>query len=448
MMIGGFEMPPEDFFPDKLKEFHLKNGPEFNYSFFEAYLDKLIEKGYLNSKPNLQEQTTSVFKFYSNENCFVFKEGKLVCSLDGMSDEPYYLPVSRKGDYRFECVNSITNEKRLIKEHVDSEEEKEVDIQWKDHKAFNPVKVSGKVFPVKLGNVTFNMIRVEGGSKIIGATPEQGNSIENNERPAHSIHIKTFYIGEFPITQNIWELVMGYNKSHFRDKEYEIMSKNKDQIKTILEWFGEDDDFTYSKIRTIRNRFAHDSSYLSEVVKKNGDSSIPYESFIYLERFLNYESSDLSHYPVENVTHDEALVFIKRLSKMTNICFSLPTEEEWEYAARGGQKGKGFKYSGGSDINLVAWYRGNANGSTHPVGEKMPNELGIFDMSGNVWEWTNTPAHSYETNMELEGDIFIRRGGSWWHEAKNCRVSRRYASDHTKKTSGLGLRVVIRENIE
>lgn len=206
MMIGGFEMPPEDFFPEKLKEFHLKNGPEFNYSFFEAYLDKLIEKGYLDSKPNLQEQATSVFKFYSNENCFVFKEGKLVCSLDGMSDEPYYLPVPRKGDYRFECVNSITNEKKQIKEHIDSEEEKEVDIQWKDHKSFNPdnfwndpIKVSGDVFPVKLGNVTFNMIRVEGGRKMIGATPEQGDDIENNERPAHSINLTTFYIGEYPV---------------------------------------------------------------------------------------------------------------------------------------------------------------------------------------------------------------------------------------------------------
>ena len=65
MMIDGFKMPPEDFFPDKLKEFALKNGPEFNYSFFDAYLDKLIEKGYLNSKPNIQIQTSSVFKFYS-----------------------------------------------------------------------------------------------------------------------------------------------------------------------------------------------------------------------------------------------------------------------------------------------------------------------------------------------------------------------------------------------
>ena len=69
-------------------------------------------------------------------------------------------------------------------------------------------------------------------------------------------------------------------------------------------------------------------------------------------------------------------------------------------------------------------------------------------MCGNVWEWTATPAHSYEIEAILGGNVFIRRGGSWWHEAKNCRVSRRYASDHTKKTSGLGLRVVIRDNVE
>lgn len=93
-----------------------------------------------------------------------------------------------------------------------------------------------------------------------------------------------------------------------------------------------------------------------------------------------------------------------------------------------------------------------SDNSTHPVGEKKPNELGLFDMSGNVWEWTETPAHSYAIQIERtslldEITTFIRRGGSWWHEAKNCRVSRRYASDHTKKTNGLGLRVVIRENV-
>lgn len=150
------------------------------------------------------------------------------------------------------------------------------------------------------------------------------------------------------------------------------------------------------------------------------------------------------HYPVENLSHDEAIEFVRRISKMTNIKFSLPSEEEWEYAARGGQKSKGFKYAGSNNIAEVAWYRGNAGDTTHPVGEKAPNELGLYDMSGNVWEWTETPAHSYASDVAPGGTIFIRRGGSWWHEAKNCRVSRRYASDHLKKTSGLGLRVVIR----
>lgn len=130
ILLNGYQMPSEEFFPDKLKELRLKNAPEFNFSFFEAYLDKLIEKKYLLSQPNLQEKATSVFKFYSNENCQVFKEGKLVCSLEGMSDEPYYLPVPRKGDYRFKGVNSITGETKVFNESIDAIEEKSVQITW------------------------------------------------------------------------------------------------------------------------------------------------------------------------------------------------------------------------------------------------------------------------------------------------------------------------------
>ena len=111
---------------------------------------------------------------------------------------------------------------------------------------------------------------------------------------------------------------------------------------------------------------------------------------------------------------------------------------------RNGQKSKHYRFAGSDNIEDIAWYRDNANRSTHPVGEKLPNELGIFDMCGNVWEWTETPAHSYSVDVNPEGNCYIRRGGSWWHEEKNCRVSRRYVSDHTKKTSGLGLRVIIR----
>lgn len=153
-------------------------------------------------------------------------------------------------------------------------------------------------------------------------------------------------------------------------------------------------------------------------------------------------------HPAENLTHDDAKEFVRRISVLKNISFSLPTEDEWEYAARGGQKSLHYLYAGSNDIDEVAWYRDNADGSTHPVGEKKPNELGLYDMSGNVWEWTETPAYSYDVNVIPEGDCFSRRGGSWAHKEKNCRVSKRYFSDHKKKTSGLGLRVVIREDIE
>ena len=130
ILLNGYQMPSQDFFPNRLKELSLKNAPEFNFSFFEAYLDKLIEKDYLLSKPNIQDKATSVFKFYSNENCQVFKEGKLVCSLEGMSDEPYYLPVPRKGDYRFKLVNVVSGKSMVQNESIDSVEEKNIQITW------------------------------------------------------------------------------------------------------------------------------------------------------------------------------------------------------------------------------------------------------------------------------------------------------------------------------
>lgn len=138
ILIGDYKMPKQEFFPDELQELSLKNAPEFSFSYFEEYLNKLIEKGYITAEAEIKNKTTSIFKFYSNENCQVFKEGKLVCSLKGMSDEPYYLPVPRKGDYRFKCINSITAESQILKEHIDVEEERDVDICWNEHKPFIP----------------------------------------------------------------------------------------------------------------------------------------------------------------------------------------------------------------------------------------------------------------------------------------------------------------------
>lgn len=444
ILIGGYKMPNSDYLPEKLKDLSYKNAPDFNFTFFEAYLDKLIEKDYLISKPNLQEKTTSIFKFYSNENCQIFKEGKLVCSLEGLADEPFYLPVPRKGDYRFKAFNLITNNTKIIKEHIDADEEKDVDIEWENYISLElpGKKVTGSEFLVDLDYAKFNMIRVEGGEMILGATKEQETDAETNEFPTHKIKIGTFYIAQFPITQNIWEIVMGYNNSHFIDKggkqkASEILVKSiSSKIPNISTVNDAIDDF-------LQDNSAVPSSgikYYKDKVKNWVTDKV--------NDFINKESDDIGHYPVENISYDEAVEFTRRLSNITNIKFNLPREEEWEYAARGGQRSKGFKYAGSNNIDEVAWYRDNADGTTHPVGEKKPNELGLYDMSGNVWEWTETPAHSYLSNIEPYGNIFIRRGGSWWHKAKNCRVARRYPSTYSKKTSGLGLRVVIRENIE
>ena len=456
VLIGGYQMPPESFFPDELKEFPLKEAPEFSFAFFEAYLDKLVKNRFLLSEPGLSDEALSVFKFYSSEDCSVFKEGtlKLVCSLDGMADEPFYLPVQRKGDYRFICVNSVTSEKRTLKEHIDADEEKEIDIQWGDHRPLGHARsrVSGPCFPVRLGETCFDMVRVEGGQMTVGATPEQGDEAESNERPAHSIHLPTYYIGRCPVTQNIWELVMGYNKSSFKDKEKDLQERYEQEAKKALAFLSEKgfSDFGSSSndpregflrdVQFLRNRLAHSYDYLKDYLTNSECCKFAHT----ITRYHDFASRDRFHYPVENVSFDDAKEFIRRLSLMTNLQFSLPTEEEWEYAARGGVESRGFKYAGSNDLDQVAWYRNNADKTTHPVGEKAPNELGLFDMCGNVWEWTETPAHSYASDIIPGGTVYIRRGGSWWHKAENCRVSRRYPSDHTKKTSGLGLRVVIR----
>lgn len=435
ILIGDYKMPKQEFFPNELQELSLKNAPEFSFSYFEDYLNKLIEKGYITAEAEIKNKTTSIFKFYSNENCQVFKEGKLVCSLEGMSDEPYYLPVPRKGDYRFKCINSITAESQTLKERIDADEERDVDIHWDEHKPFVPDQewpetkiISGDSFIVELGNIQFEMLRVDGGTLEIGATKEQGEDAENNEYPAHKISLQRFYIGRFPITQNIWEAVMGYNKSYYKYKEDAIIDDSGLTNTIISTTVG---TILGGPIGAIMG-FGSAKGWFSDINNENHRVII----------------NDKGHYPAENLTYDEAREFVRRLSKMTNIQFDLPTEEEWEYAARGGQKSKHCRYAGSNNIDDIAWYRNNSERSTHPVGEKQPNELGLYDMCGNVWEWTKTPAHSYTTNIEPDGNTFIRRGGSWWHEDKNCRVSRRYVSDRSKKTSGLGLRVVIRENIE
>lgn len=125
--------------------------------------------------------------------------------------------------------------------------------------------------------------------------------------------------------------------------------------------------------------------------------------------------------PVEKVTWNECQDFIKELNKLTGKNFRLPTALEWFYAARGGNRSHGYKYSGSNKLSEVAWFDSNSKDKTHPVGTKMPNELGLYDMSGNVWEWCQDLGKSTKkSSKSLHGASRILCGGSWSDNAKYC----------------------------
>ena len=155
------------------------------------------------------------------------------------------------------------------------------------------------------------------------------------------------------------------------------------------------------------------------------------------------------NYPVENVSWQEVQEFISRLNAATGKHYRLPTEAEWEYAARGGNKSQNYKYSGSNNLNNVAWFKDNSGSTTHIVGTKMPNELGIYDMSGNVWEWCSDWYGTYSSAMQRDpmgassGSNRGYRGGSWRGTAPYCRVADRAYNSPSNRCNALGFRVVL-----
>ena len=155
--------------------------------------------------------------------------------------------------------------------------------------------------------------------------------------------------------------------------------------------------------------------------------------------------------PVEKVSWNDCQEFISKLNSLTGRKFRLPTEAEWEYAARGGKKSRGYQYSGNSNITDVAWYDGNSGSKTHPVGTKQANELGIYDMSGNVHEWCLDWYGSYSSSSQTNptgadsGSFRVFRGGGWGIYARGCRLSYRYIFTPDDRRSYLGLRLALSE---
>ncbi len=180
---------------------------------------------------------------------------------------------------------------------------------------------------------------------------------------------------------------------------------------------------------------------------------------------LNWKGDNL---PVEEVSWNDCQQFITKLNQLTGRKFRLPTEAEWEYAARGGNKSRGYKYAGGNTLDQVGWYWENSGDSrlsgewdrnkvsanhcrTHPVGQKQANELGIYDMAGNVWEWcqdwysssyySNSPTVNPCNTTSASNRVY--RGGSWSRYAWGCRVSYRYSNSPGNSYYNLGMRLAL-----
>lgn len=165
----------------------------------------------------------------------------------------------------------------------------------------------------------------------------------------------------------------------------------------------------------------------------------------------NPSNSKGDNLPVENVSWNNCQKFISKLNKLTGKSFRLPTEAEWEFAARGGNKSRGYQYSGSNTIGDVAWYDGNSGSMTHAVGTKQPNELGAFDMTGNVWEWCQDWHGRYSSSPQtnptgaVSGSCRVYRSGSLCYPAGYCRCSCRFDGTPDFRNGDLGLRLVLSE---
>ncbi|MBC7507732.1 MAG: formylglycine-generating enzyme family protein [Ferruginibacter sp.] len=157
----------------------------------------------------------------------------------------------------------------------------------------------------------------------------------------------------------------------------------------------------------------------------------------------------IDNHPLENVSWDDAVAYCDWMSDKTGNIYRLPTEAEWEYAARGGKQSKGFKYSGGQSIDGTGWYKENSGTGTKEVAQKKANELGLYDMSGNVWEWCLDWYGDYVAGAQTNprgaksGSSRVLRGGSWDGTAARCRVARRDFNGRGDRNNNCGFRVVV-----
>ena len=156
-----------------------------------------------------------------------------------------------------------------------------------------------------------------------------------------------------------------------------------------------------------------------------------------------------NNYPAYHISYEDVQSFITKLNSLTGENFRMPTEAEWEFAARGGNKSKGYTYSGSNTVGEVAWYDGNSSSQTHTVKIKAANELGIYDMSGNVWEWCSDWYDTYGSSAQTDpagpttGTKRVYRGGGWTYYATGCRCAYRSSTTPSIRGRHLGVRLAL-----
>ena len=153
-------------------------------------------------------------------------------------------------------------------------------------------------------------------------------------------------------------------------------------------------------------------------------------------------------FPAYNISRTAALQFLEKLSAMTRLPFRLPTEAQWEFAARGGSCSQHYRFSGSNQVDEVAWHHGNSDGVLHPVGGKLSNELGLHDMSGNLWEWCRDSYGPYSAIPQTDpvtesGSLFVLRGGAWTYLPAYCRTTCRDSYNGDDASVSVGFRVAM-----
>jgi len=258
------------------------------------------------------------------------------------------------------------------------------------------------------------MIPIEGGTFLMGSDDEKAY---DREKPAHKVKLANFAIGKYPVTQALWQQVITENPSYFKGEKRPVEQ---------VSWYD-----AVIFCNALNEACGYTPCYFSDKKHQTpfGKTAKGYE-------LLN-----------------KGKVFYHVVGK----CYRLPTEAEWEYAAKGGNKKSDYVYAGGDKLNEVAWYRGNSHRETKAIGLKLPNELGLYDMSGNVWEWCwdwfdsdYYKACAAEENGTIDnpkgleiGSDRVLRGGSWSDYSVYCRSTFRFNDRPGFRGSGIGFRLVL-----